>query len=108
MWMMIATITARTRVAIFGTPSANKRDMTVVTPYFPETVSVMLPEAQSVIVDPLLKMRYPRLNEVEQDRVSEIFSRRQSIDDVIIDRFSIKITNRLFQTLNSDTWIIGE
>jgi hypothetical protein len=93
---------------MFGTPSANKKEMSVVTPYLPETLSVVLPETQSVIGDPLLKMRYLRLNEVEQDRVSEIFSRRQSIDDVIIDRFSIQITNRLFETLNSDAWIIGE
>ena len=95
--MLLMPISHGTKAyAMFGTPSAYRKETSVVTPYIHESRSVFLPETMSVTGEPLLAMRYLRLNEGEQDIISEMFSRRESVNDVIIDRFSIKITKDYF------------
>jgi hypothetical protein len=95
--MMLMPISHGTKAyAMFGTPSAYRKERSVVTPYIHETLFVFLPETMSVYGESLLAMRYLRLNEGEQNIISEIFSRRESVNDVIIDRFSIKITKDYF------------
>jgi hypothetical protein len=68
--MMLIPISHGTKAyAMFGTPSAYRKERSVVTPYIHETLFVFLPETMSVYGEPLLAMRLRNISHTSQSLI---------------------------------------